>query len=257
MSGSRRPPSSVNAASVSESCCWSFELVRLGRYFRLRLAAARPLAIGAVRAAVHPRAGGEHEPENFESAYAYGSSPRGRGTLLLAAHSVVALRFIPARAGNTRARPIRRQSQPVHPRAGGEHAAAVLVQPCSIGSSPRGRGTQCECDHDQISFRFIPARAGNTHRARTAGPRFPVHPRAGGEHASRANGWAAISGSSPRGRGTLFPQPDDSTGVFECQRAYQLEAAWISRLELQFKSQNSCRDSLHGRRAARVGTGRV
>ena len=135
-----------------------------------------------MRPTVHPRAGGEHTDAAVGSAEVTGSSPRGRGTHAVHRAPRGALRFIPARAGNTDRRdpPARRPA--VHPRAGGEHAQ---------GTRARSTGP-----------RFIPARAGNTSAPPTAPTRPPVHPRAGGEHSAAPPSSATARGSSPRGRGT-------------------------------------------------------
>ena len=90
---------------------------------------------------VHPRVGGEHLAIKHELICSGGSSPRGRGTQSLAADDSLNRRFIPAWAGNTSSRSIRRESDTVHPRVGGEHperSGDVMFQ---YGSSPRGRGT--------------------------------------------------------------------------------------------------------------------
>ena len=56
---------------------------------------------------VHPRAGGEHMPETRQWKEPFGSSPRGRGTRARREQVREVGRFIPARAGNTRALPRR------------------------------------------------------------------------------------------------------------------------------------------------------
>ncbi len=94
--------------------------------------------------------------------------------------------FIPARAGNTRCAAGRRMSRSVHPRACGEHRIGSTSTWVMPGSSPRVRGTRDERCGDEAGRRFIPARAGNTHRLRQAIPATPVHPRACGEHATPA-----------------------------------------------------------------------
>ena len=59
--------------------------------------------------------------------------------------------------------------------------------------------------------RFIPAWAGNAPPSSTPWPAATVHPRVGGERDLYDwDGWPC-RGSSPRGRGTLFLEPIDST----------------------------------------------
>ena len=131
-----------------------------------------------------------------------GSSPRGRGTCHDPAAHVAERRFIPARAGNIRARCDRRCRSSVHPRAGGEHLRAPFMAELRFGSSPRGRGTLQRGPWPEAGPRFIPARAGNmSSLCRCIAPET-VHPRAGGEHDAHQLGPRRGDGSSPRGRGT-------------------------------------------------------
>ncbi len=51
--------------------------------------------------AVHPRVGGEHEPNSHPIPRQTGSSPRGRGTRFARRGALITERFIPAWAGNT------------------------------------------------------------------------------------------------------------------------------------------------------------
>jgi len=132
-----------------------------------------------------------------------GSSPRVRGTHPSRFRKRKAPRFIPARAGNAKARPIPRSKMPVHPRACGERKSRSPHPNQSAGSSPRVRGTQRNHSFQNRRTRFIPARAGN---ARCCGmcPQPPaVHPRACGERTARFNSHNRDPGSSPRVRGTL------------------------------------------------------
>ena len=91
---------------------------------------------------VHPRAGGEHKYHHAIMAFAIGSSPRGRGTLIQISINLSMDRFIPARAGNTFRIRWRDPLRSVHPRAGGEHPLHRGERAMACGSSPRGRGTQ-------------------------------------------------------------------------------------------------------------------
>ena len=154
------------------------------------------------RRSVHPRAGGEHEAAICVPNAIAGSSPRGRGTRLGLIACAALGRFIPARAGNTSRRPSPMRAAPVHPRAGGEHVGRDCLAHRAVGSSPRGRGTRAPVAGCLASDRFIPARAGNTITRASRAAFNPVHPRAGGEHASTINLSTVFDGSSPRGRGT-------------------------------------------------------
>ncbi len=92
----------------------------------------------------------------------------------------------------------------VHPRASGEHSHSPTSCPCNCGSSPRERGTLRGLVVEAHGCRFIPARAGNTHRASGQASHGSVHPRASGEHAHAARHAEHVAGSSPRERGTLL-----------------------------------------------------
>ena len=140
------------------------------------------------RSAVHPRAGGEHNPAGYGALKARGSSPRGRGTLLCHPSLSPSCRFIPARAGNTQPAAEFSRESPVHPRAGGEHFGKNVGLEDYIGSSPRGRGTRFSKLLDLVVARFIPARAGNTASPASTATGTSVHPRAGGEHLVKDGG---------------------------------------------------------------------
>ncbi len=131
-----------------------------------------------------------------------GSSPRARGTREPVRSALSPRRFIPACAGNTQ-RAFRALRLPsVHPRVRGEHAEAVGMMVKEGGSSPRARGTH---DHGLESLsvgRFIPACAGNTRAAAGGCCPTTVHPRVRGEHTPMVRSSEAVTGSSPRARGT-------------------------------------------------------
>ena len=135
-----------------------------------------------------------------------GSSPRVRGTHGGEQLAFLGLRFIPARAGNTRAARILPPARPVHPRACGEHSMRSRKSSVVSGSSPRVRGTLVIDGRPGKIIRFIPARAGNT--SSTCPPNSPttVHPRACGEHRAVEEGTDPGGGSSPRVRGTRYRQ---------------------------------------------------
>ena len=92
-----------------------------GRFIPARAGNTRTSRRLDARGTVHPRAGGEHCGCALSRGVGDGSSPRGRGTQRPRARLRLRPRFIPARAGNTRARLMRPGAITVHPRAGGEH----------------------------------------------------------------------------------------------------------------------------------------
>ena len=151
---------------------------------------------------VHPRVGGEHVVAWRMLDAQYGSSPRGRGTLVEKRRHENPARFIPAWAGNTVPSCLAVVKATVHPRVGGEHSQIEDIVRCVCGSSPRGRGTHFRFTESNVLTRFIPAWAGNTGQPGRRRRGYPVHPRVGGEHAEvmLKNIW--VTGSSPRGRGT-------------------------------------------------------
>ena len=113
-----------------------------------------------------------------------------------------AVRFIPARAGNTKVPAMIEYICAVHPRSRGEHAGPISCGGSYTGSSPLARGTHRRHPCRHRCRRFIPARAGNTHFSMAAIKLFSVHPRSRGEHASLVGFVALVLGSSPLARGT-------------------------------------------------------
>ncbi len=172
------------------------------RFIPARAGNTRPRSSPAGRRSVHPRAGGEHVTWSRRCSRDSGSSPRGRGTRPARRAGPGALRFIPARAGNTPAWGRSSPSPTVHPRAGGEHMCRAANMLPKDGSSPRGRGTLGPRERPGPRLRFIPARAGNTRASSTTAWTPSVHPRAGGEHLEIGDHLSRYAGSSPRGRGT-------------------------------------------------------
>ena len=158
--------------------------------------------------AVHPRVGGEQDARQPRPRTARGSSPRGRGTDHDAQGGGGIYRFIPAWAGNRTGRPPVAIRRTVHPRVGGEQAAASYPVMADTGSSPRGRGTDHPDRRAAWRRRFIPAWAGNRTRRPPVAIRRTVHPRVGGEQRSAIGTCPAASGSSPRGRGTGIVNPE-------------------------------------------------
>ena len=115
------------------------------------------------RLTVHPRACGEQTWTGKVTCGECGSSPRLRGTEIVAFPLPLSGRFIPAPAGNSTCR--------------------------QSGYSP-------------VRFRFIPAPAGNRRQSCRFRWLPPVHPRACGEQLLESTGKPLYHGSSPRLRGT-------------------------------------------------------
>ena len=153
--------------------------------------------------AVHPRSRGEHGTTRPPKPSRSGSSPLARGTQVDPRGQGLGVRFIPARAGNTRASPVTARLRPVHPRSRGEHAVISPRAARISGSSPLARGTRGRAGGRGRSRRFIPARAGNTTDRRATATGTTVHPRSRGEHRRRFEGIQLVTGSSPLARGTL------------------------------------------------------
>ena len=132
----------------------------------------------------------------------YGSSPLARGTPDRVGRGIRRPRFIPAGAGNTKARAAVSTTMPVHPRWRGEHDSGARQLGFLLGSSPLARGTLPGPPPHQKHARFIPAGAGNTCRMIRRSIREAVHPRWRGEHQARSSPVPAPRGSSPLARGT-------------------------------------------------------
>ena len=156
----------------------------------------------------HPRSRGEHMPVMMSPEMPPGSSPLARGTQSVITDSLDEKRLIPARAGNTWVDPKKVEATAAHPRSRGEHPSVSWRVWVDFGSSPLARGTRLWAQLCPITFRLIPARAGNTahllpHRlARSA------HPRSRGEHWLCGAKQRYMSGSSPLARGTREPTND-------------------------------------------------
>ena len=131
-----------------------------------------------------------------------GSSPLARGTLLNVQTGSDPRRLIPARAGNTGGAAVGHSGRPAHPRSRGEHAFVDASDERLGGSSPLARGTHVETIALGSVVRLIPARAGNTYRARYSGWPVAAHPRSRGEHIGVILALFLGAGSSPLARGT-------------------------------------------------------
>ena len=115
-----------------------------------------------IHAPVHPRGCGEYPHWRVPRTPTTGSSPRVRGIQFLQAARRMALRFIPAGAGNTLEPPSIRHQHTVHPRGCGEYMWSGSWVMSRTGSSPRVRGIPDRSKSNDDVLRFIPAGAGNT-----------------------------------------------------------------------------------------------
>ena len=133
------------------------------------------------RCPVHPRVGGEQLRLLRYALAKSGSSPRGRGTVVVPEGPGGDDRFIPAWAGNRARGASLAMSHAVHPRVGGEQGSPAPAPDARPGSSPRGRGTAGAKARRINNRRFIPAWAGNSRPAGSPCAVGAVHPRVGGE----------------------------------------------------------------------------
>ena len=155
----------------------------------------------------HPRGCGEHLLIGDTTSLDLGSSPRMRGTRVVAPSAHRAHRIIPADAGNTMPAAVSSSWSWDHPRGCGEHVVMSPSFSPFSGSSPRMRGTLFLQIGSYLIKRIIPADAGNTLADRVMRGEFGDHPRGCGEHALGYNYLAVTAGSSPRMRGTPCPVP--------------------------------------------------
>ena len=132
----------------------------------------------------HPRVCGEHISSERLSIMQSGSSPRMRGTPRRCAMYGGTVRIIPAYAGNTMVVSRVFSFAWDHPRVCGEHIGYDSLDPGSMGSSPRMRGTHQVRSRRRDVAGIIPAYAGNTRGVSII--------------------CAIKRGSSPRMRGTLM-----------------------------------------------------
>ncbi len=132
-----------------------------------------------------------------------GLSPLARGTHYLTKNHIVAVRFIPAGAGNTTTTHKRQRNAPVYPRWRGEHFNLAQIAIEEFGLSPLARGTLNEVGDCGCDLRFIPAGAGNTLFKKGIRIMNPVYPRWRGEHPTTETAQSDALGLSPLARGTL------------------------------------------------------
>ncbi len=110
---------------------------------------------------VYPRWRGELDRTASVVSSGSGLSPLARGTPVFANLWTIAIRFIPAGAGNTGSATAAPMTTSVYPRWRGEHEMLVSVNAANTGLSPLARGTHYAFLRLPGFCRFIPAGAGN------------------------------------------------------------------------------------------------
>ena len=158
----------------------------------------------------HPRSRGEYVTWRLSSCPPGGSSPLSRGIHKLAEKHSVAVRIIPALAGNTRLPARTGAPQPDHPRSRGEYRSPGTTYDPTTGSSPLSRGILGEYGLMTQIQGIIPALAGNTRIMATPYPNVTDHPRSRGEYSRIPSAVLFAPGSSPLSRGIQISRMDCS-----------------------------------------------
>ena len=129
-----------------------------------------------------------------------------RGTGYTVTHEYGHLGIIPACAGNSDMNVSKYQLIRDHPRVCGEQFNITLKTKLIKGSSPRVRGTGPTWLDGYVRAGIIPACAGNRPLQHVYPTRPRDHPRVCGEQWYRTKRSIKVKGSSPRVRGTAYPQ---------------------------------------------------
>ncbi len=158
-----------------------------------------------------------------------GASPRGRGSLPLPPRVERRDGCIPGWAGEPssprpRSTPIR-----VHPRVGGGAGFSRTTLTRFTGASPRGRGSPHGAAVREQERGCIPAWAGEPRGRCTPSSPGGVHPRVGGGASGTMFPGRAMTGASPRGRGSQR-QPFYAAIGFGCIPAWAGEPRPVPRL---------------------------
>ena len=150
---------------------------------------------------VHPCACRADCSLSLSSTFSSGSSLRVQGGPPATPSPRSSVRFIPARAGRTWGTKVSRSKLPVHPCACRADMTGSTRGVPSAGSSLRVQGGQATTGQRGCCWRFIPARAGRTLRARQAVTPVMVHPCACRADESGERKLDVIEGSSLRVQG--------------------------------------------------------
>ena len=137
----------------------------------------------------HPRVCGENVNMHKQAFVAKGTSPRMRGKPTITSGDDRFCRNIPAYAGKTPCCMPSSHAMAEHPRVCGENSMEHLIGICVGGTSPRMRGKPKSAAQSPLAAGNIPAYAGKTPYAKTAGNPKQEHPRVCGENALRKDRW--------------------------------------------------------------------
>ncbi len=151
---------------------------------------------------VYPRWRGELDRTASVVSSGSGLSPLARGTPVFANLWTIAIRFIPAGAGNTCCSSWWSAAIAVYPRWRGEHNVRLSPLCVVAGLSPLARGTLHGFGFLFDGRRFIPAGAGNTYIRAKNKATATVYPRWRGEHPLPVIQLHCQCGLSPLARGT-------------------------------------------------------
>ncbi len=151
---------------------------------------------------VYPRWRGELDRTASVVSSGSGLSPLARGTPVFANLWTIAIRFIPAGAGNTCCSSWWSAAIAVYPRWRGEHNVRLSPLCVVAGLSPLARGTLHGFGFLFDGRRFIPAGAGNTYIRAKNKATATVYPRWRGEHIYQNISFYSHGGLSPLARGT-------------------------------------------------------
>ena len=154
-----------------------------------------------LRLEAHPRSRGENIDGDRATAEEWGSSPLTRGKRQPHQVAHITSGLIPAHAGKTSFRSLRRSDRRAHPRSRGENLKPARAASARTGSSPLTRGKPHPGSPTMRIHGLIPAHAGKTITFTPVPQDRRAHPRSRGENRRRRLRAAQAAGSSPLTRG--------------------------------------------------------
>ena len=163
-------------------------------------------------ATVYPRASGGTRCSWWPAARLPGLSPRERGNPSRYGPGRMAVRSIPARAGEPHGPAVHGRTAQVYPRASGGTVTSLAMVSPKAGLSPRERGNHGTGRQQRAGGRSIPARAGEPGGTRRPATGSTVYPRASGGTVWRRYIPISIDGLSPRERGNRLESAAPAAG---------------------------------------------